>query len=88
MKIVLRDYLNRIEAAERAKPPHERQRVPSLRELSKELSIHEVNLSRLANNKITDLRLPLAAQIISTMRQYGFPMEVSDLLVYIPDENS
>lgn len=88
MQIVLRAYLDRIDAAERAKPPHQRQRVPTLRELSKELGIHEVNLSRLANNKITDLRLPVAARIISTMRQYGFPMEVSDLLVYTPDENS
>jgi DNA-binding Xre family transcriptional regulator len=88
MKIVLRDYLNRIETAERAKPPHARQRVPSLRELAKELEIHEVNLSRLANNKVTDLRLPLAAKIIATMRQYGFPMEVTDLLVFTPDENS
>jgi hypothetical protein len=86
MKIVLRDYLNRIEAAERAKPPHERQRVPTMGELARELDIHQVNLSRLINNKTTDLRLPLAARIISTMRQYGFPMEVSDLLVYTPDE--
>ncbi len=87
MKIVLRAYLDRIESAERAKPPHERQRVPTLRELAKELNLHEVNMSRLANNKITDLRLPLAAQIISTMRQYGFPMEVSDLIVYVPNES-
>lgn len=85
MKIVLRDYLDRIEAAERAKPPHERQRVPTLRELARELDIHEVNLSRLANNKITDLRLPLAARLIGLMRQYGFPMEVSDLLVFVSD---
>lgn len=85
MKIVLRDYLDKIEAAERAKPPHERLRVPTLRELAKELDLHEVNMSRLANNKITDLRLPLAARIISLMRQYGFPMQVSDLIVYMPD---
>ena len=85
MKIVLRDYLRALEEAERAKPPHERQRVPTMRELAKELGMHEVNFSRLAHNKITDLRLPIAARIISLMRQYGFPMEVSDLLIYQPD---
>jgi len=59
--------------------------VPTMRELARELGMHEVNFSRLANGKITDLRLPVAAQIISLMRQYGFPMQVSDLLVYVSD---
>jgi len=85
MHIVLRGYLTRLEEEEKAKPPHLRRRVPSIRELAKEVGVHETNLSRLANGKINDLRLTTASRIIVTMRQYGFPMDVSDLLVFVPE---
>ena len=85
MHIVLKSYLDRLENEENAKPPHQRRRVPSIRELAREVGVHETNLSRLANDRVTDLRLPTAAKIIATMRQYGFPMDVSDLLVFTPD---
>lgn len=85
MHIVLRKYLDRLEEEENAKPPHLRRRVPSMRELATEVGIHETNLSRLANDKVNDLRLATAAKIIATMRQYGFPMDVSDLLIFVPE---
>jgi len=85
MHIVLKQYLDRIEAEERAKPPNLRRRVPTIRELAGDVGVHEVNMSRLVNGKVNDLRLTTAAKIISTMRQYGFEMDVTDLLVYVPD---
>lgn len=85
MHIVLKSYLERLKEEERAKPPHQRRRVPSIRELAEDIGVHETNLSRLVNGKVTDLRLPTVAKIIATMRQYGFPMDVSDLLVFTPD---
>jgi DNA-binding Xre family transcriptional regulator len=85
MHIVLKQYLERIDKEEREKPPSQRRRVPSIRELAKAVDMHEVNLSRLANDRVSDLRLSTAAKIIGTMRQYGFSMDVSDFLVYTPD---
>lgn len=88
MHIVLKEYLDRIGAEERAKPPHLRRRVPTIRELANEVGVHETNLSRLANDKVNDLRLTTASKIIVTMRQFGFPMDVSDLLRFTPSETT
>lgn len=84
MLIVFGQYLDRIRAAEREKPPGERRYVPTLRELATAVDIHEVTLSKIANGKVSELRLDTGARIISAMRRYGFPMDTTDLIVYSP----
>lgn len=81
--IILKQYLERIKQEENAKPPHERRRVPSIAELARAIGIDPVNLSRLANNRVNDLRLTTASKIIRTMRDFGFPMQVDDLIEFV-----
>jgi hypothetical protein len=85
MHIVLKSYLDRIEAEERAKPPALRKRVPSMSELADETKLHYVTLSKIANNNISQLSLDTGGRIISAVRRFGFPMEASDLIAYEPE---
>lgn len=85
MHIVFKQYLEHIKAEENTKPPHQRRRVPSIAELARAIEIDPVNLSRLANGRVNDLRLTTAAKVIRTMRDYGFPMQVTDLIQFVEE---
>jgi DNA-binding Xre family transcriptional regulator len=84
MYINLDTYLSQLKAVESTKPKGERRHVPSLSELAEAIGMHQTSLSRLANNKINQLSLETGDKIITEMRHRGFPMQVTDLLAYIP----
>src|SRR5689334_23363675 len=86
MYITLKTYLERLETFERSRPKDQRRHIPSLRELAKDVGIHEVTLNNIANNNIRQLNLDTGAQIITAMRRRGFDIDVSDLLAYRPPE--
>jgi DNA-binding Xre family transcriptional regulator len=80
--INLKAYLSTLEAIESTKPESDRKHVPSLSELADSLGMHKTSIIRLANNKVNQLSLETGDKIIIEMRRRGFPMEISDLLVY------
>ena len=85
--IILKAYLERLEAFERSKPISQRRPVPTMSELAAAIKVHPVTLSNIANNQIRHLNLRTAAAIIDEMRRRGFLMEISDLLAYRPLES-
>ena len=85
MHIVLKDYLDHLEQAERSKPAGERRRVPSMTELATEVGLHYVTLNKIANNNISQLSLETGGKIISAVRRFGFPMTAGDLIAYEPE---
>lgn len=84
MVIVFKSYLSRLEAMERAKPPGQRRHVPTMEELARRIGVHPVTLSGIANNNVKQLNLRTAGRLIETMREFGFRMDVTDLLEYRP----
>ena len=85
MHIVLKSYLEHLEAAERGKPAGERRRVPSMAELAGETGLHYVTLNKIDNNNISQLSLDTGGRIISAVRRFGFPMNAGDLIAYEPE---
>ena len=86
MYITLKSYLDRLEALERSRPASQRRDVPSIGELAKELGIHRVTLSNIANGNIRQLDLETGGRIITALRRRGFEMDVSDMIAYRPPE--
>lgn len=84
MYVTLKTYLEGLETFERSRAREQRRRIPSLRELAKDVGIHEVTMNNIANNNIRQLNLETGAKIIDAMRLRGFKMEVTDLVAYRP----
>lgn len=87
MYVVLKSYLESLEAAERSKVESQRRKVPTIGELAKELGIHRVTLSNVVNGNIAQLNLELGGRIITAMRRRGFKMIETDLIAYRPPED-
>lgn len=82
MYVTLKNYLEGLETFERSRAKDQRRHIPSLRELAKDVGIHEVTMNNIANNNIRQLNLETGAKIIDAMRAHGFRMEVTDLIAY------
>lgn len=59
--------------------------VPSVSALARDIGMHQVSLSRLANNQVKQLNLSTANKIITAMRKRGFNMQMHDLIKFEPD---
>ena len=88
MYIVLKSYLDGLEASERSKPETQRRKVPTIGDLATELGIHRVTLSNIVNGNIAQLNLELGGRIITAMRRRGFKMTETDLIVYRAPEDT
>lgn len=83
MKVVLKEYLERLHAIEVMKAKGEpRKHVPNLTELAELSGLHKVTVNRIANNHSKALKFESAKSIIKAMRGLGFNMTVSDFLEY------
>lgn len=60
-------------------------KTPSVSALARDIGMHQVTLSRLANNQVKQLNLNTANKIIMAMRKRGFKMELSDLIKFKQD---
>lgn len=87
MYIVLKSYLDDLDANEKRKPVEQRRRVPSMDELAHAVGIHPTTLSKIVNNNISQLSLATGGKIISTMRRFGFPMQETDLIRYQSEDS-
>jgi DNA-binding Xre family transcriptional regulator len=86
MYITLKTYLEQLETFERSRTREQRRHIPSLRELARDVGIHEVTMNNIANNNIRQLNLDTGAQIITALRRRGFDVSVADLIAYRPPE--
>lgn len=82
MYINLDSYLTDLKVLESSRPEPRRRRVPTITELAESIGMHQTTLSRLVNNKISQLSLETGDRIITEMRRRGFPMQVTDLITY------
>ena len=87
MYITLKAYLENVDTYERSRSEGQRRHVPSLRELARDVGIHEVTMNNIANNNIQQLNLSTGAKIITALRRRGFKMDVNDMLAYRPPED-
>src|SRR6266511_554388 len=82
MYITIGAYLKRLEALELDKPKGQRKTVPTMRDMAYKTGIHETTVARIVNGEIQQLDLEKAGAIMKVIREYGFPIEVSDFLAY------
>ncbi len=88
VKIVLKDYLEKLNAIEVMKPKGEaKKQVPTISELAKKTGLHRGSLYRIAHQPASALHFKTANSIIKAMREFGFDMQISDLVTYEEDEN-
>ena len=86
--IKLKKYLADLEDIEQQKPQPERRKVPSLRAIAGEIGKSYAAISRIANNHVNGIRFETANAIIETVRRQGFQMDLTDLITYVPKEES
>lgn len=86
VRVNLKSYLADLERDENIKPVNERRPIPTLVELAGVVGMHRISFLRIANNQVGKLDLEIADKVIGEMRRRKFPMELTDLLVYIPNE--
>jgi protein-disulfide isomerase-like protein with CxxC motif len=84
--ITLKTHLENLEAIERAKPREQRRQVPNMGEIAAAVGISATAISNIATNRVNQLTLRTGGKIIAAVRAYGFPMEISDLLGYLPPD--
>ena len=88
VKIVLKEYLERLNAIEVMKPRGEpRKQVPTISELAKKSGLHRGSLYRIAHQPAGALHFKTANKIIKAMRAFGFDMQIQDLVTYEEDED-
>jgi hypothetical protein len=78
--IVLKSYLERLEALEKSKPEASRLPVPSIPEIAADVGVSAAALYKIAAGDIQQLNLRIAGRLIVAVRRRGFPMELTDLL--------
>jgi DNA-binding XRE family transcriptional regulator len=80
--IVLRPYLEHLEALERSKPETARRTVPTIDDIAGEVGVSRTSIYNLASGDVQQLNLKIAGRIIAALRARGFRMEITDLLAY------
>ena len=87
IRIRLKSYLEDLRSIENRKPKENQRQVPSLADIARQNSIHYTSISRFANNRTKRIDFDALDGIIKSIRFYGFPMTISDLIDFVPDDN-
>lgn len=88
VRVNLKSYLADLERDENIKPVSDRRPIPTLAELAGIVGMHRISFLRIVNNQVGKLDLETADKVISEMRRREFPMELTDLLVYVPQDST
>lgn len=80
LRVTLRDYLTRLEAAETVKLPSQRHKIPTIAELAHAAGVTRQALYNIAEGRVKMVNLETLGSVLSELRQRGFDTEVSDLL--------
>ncbi len=89
LEVTLYKYYARLVANEYEKPPHERRAIPTYVELSKEIGVSKMTMSRLFSDSssVKRLNLDIVDRLMKAMKRRGFEMDVNDVIVYVEDED-
>lgn len=87
IRIRLKSYLEDLRSIENRKPKENQRQVPSLADIARQNGIHYTSISRFANNRTKRIDFNALDDIIKSIRFYGFPMTISDLIDFVPDDN-
>lgn len=82
----LKKHLADLEAAEYAKPPSQRRPVPTIPELAKAINLTRQGLHTFAKESSQLVNLKILSDVISALKEQGFPTEVADLLIAYPSD--
>ncbi len=81
IRVILREYLLRLQVAEFDKPLDERRPIPTLTDIAREAGVTRAAMSYLANGKGKLVNLDNISRSIEFLRIKGFDTELADLLV-------
>jgi DNA-binding Xre family transcriptional regulator len=80
VRITLKDYLIRLQAADLDKPESVRRKVPTLNELASAIGISRESMSRFANNHRRRIDLDFFVTIADELEKCGWEPQISDFL--------
>lgn len=80
MKIVIKDYLKRLEYEELQRPAAERRRVPSLRELAEAVPLSRMAMYRLVGGQTKFINRDVIESVAKHLRSLGFEPKTTDLI--------
>ena len=80
LKVTIKEYLKTLQEQEAGKPGWQRRTIPTISQLSEDLSISRDGLSRLFNNRRVRVNLQNLADIVAELRRYGFSTQLGDIL--------
>ena len=91
VRVSLNDFVDRLRGEEAYKPKDQRRPIPTQREIANALGVGFVTMNRIANLSSDDtsprknISLEQLDMLLKFFHERGFPVEISDLLVYEPD---
>ena len=88
MYITFGAYLDELRAAEKQKPPTQRQPVPTIKELAEVIGVHQVTLTNIVTGHIDRLSIDTARKVMDEMWRRGFKPEISDFIKYVPPDSN
>lgn len=88
MYVKLGPYLQELAIQEQSKPENMRRPVPTLEHIAKSVGVSATSLYNLSGGKTRSLKFDLGSAIIDEVRRWGFEMQMTDLITYIPEKNN
>lgn len=82
--VTLKSFLDRLTENEASKPIAERVKVPNVTQLAQIIGVYQSTLSRIANGETRKIDLDLLDKIMTEIQSLGLPVEIGDLISYIP----
>jgi hypothetical protein len=84
VKIVLREYLEKIKREEKAKPVHQRRPIPTITEMAAASGISRAAFTDFSYDRTMSINRQVVDSIIDQLRACGFDTDLTDILRYIP----
>ena len=84
--VTLAEYLERLKQEEGSKPESTRREVPTYLRLAKYSGLTFKTISKFANGHMKCFKADTLNSIINGLRSCGFDTNLSDILIYVPDE--
>ena len=78
----LKEYLAQLEREELSRSASKRKHVPNFSQLAEMSGLTFQTISKIANNRSKSLNFKTGERIIMSLRQAGFPTELSDILIF------
>lgn len=87
VKVILRDYLVNLKEQEQTKPLPERRHIPTVVQFADAAGVSKTGFLDFTHNRNQSINRKIMNCSIKLLRACGFATDISDLVVYIPDED-